>query len=84
MMVSPWPDVYKRQGEAGEGGGGTEGAVAVAVDDLGVGAVGNVLGKNVGVGDILEAGLIGGQGIRNAGGKEQVANDLCGRAARCV
>ncbi|CAN4022880.1 MarR family, partial [Dysosmobacter welbionis] len=66
---------------AAQGSGGTEGAVGVAVDDLLLGAVGDVACEGVAHGHILKGSAAGAQSGSGGGPQDQVADDLGGGTA---
>ena len=66
---------------AAQGGGGTEGAVGVAVDDALLRAVGDVACEHVSHGHILEGSGVSAQVGSGGGPQDQVADDLGGGTA---
>ena len=77
---SPERQQHLHEGIAGQGGGGLEGAVSVTGDDAFLLAVSNVASEGVVGGDVLVRSGVSHQSRGGGGAKDQVADDLGGRA----
>ena len=66
---------------AGQGVGGTEGAVSITGDDALLSAVSDVGSKDVGSSNVLVGSCISGQSVSSGGAQDQVADDLGGSTA---
>ena len=80
-IIAQGAQQHLHKGVAGQGAGGTEGAVAIAGDDALLCAVGDVAREHVGGGHILEGCRRRAERAGGGGAEDQVADDLGSRAA---